>query len=148
MGRLFIRMVNGEPFEHPIFEENFKQAFPEVDIDNLPEGYAEFIRVEQPILGPYVKSQSVQYVKGEDGLVRDVWSEEMMNEEEKIAKQNEVKDEWVALNRYASWTFNEETCEFDPPVPRPEDGEVYWWDEEEYESDNTQGWVLYTPPEE
>ena len=30
---------------------------------------------------------------------------------------------------FYSWIFNETTCEWDPPVPYPEDGKIYIWDE-------------------
>ena len=58
-----------------------------------------------------------------------------MTEEEKTEKQNAIKAEW-AENGFASWTFNEETCSFDPPTEKP-DGD-YWWDEE------TTSWVEVT----
>ena len=42
---LFIRLVNGEPFEHPIMGDNFREAFPHIDTDNLPSEFARFLRV-------------------------------------------------------------------------------------------------------
>ena len=60
---LFIRIVNGQPFEHPIFGDNFRQAFPEVDTENLPSEFARFIKVtptpaefEVPVGSTYVWS--------------------------------------------------------------------------------------------
>jgi hypothetical protein len=49
-----------------------------------------------------------------------------MTLEEKTAKQDEIKQNWTD---FLSWTFNEETCEFEPPVPYPEDGNRYSWNE-------------------
>lgn len=34
-----------------------------------------------------------------------------------------------------SWVFNEETCQYTPPLPYPTDGNVYVWDE------NTVNWL-------
>lgn len=31
---------------------------------------------------------------------------------------------------FASWVLNEETCQWDSPVPYPGDGQLYVWDEE------------------
>jgi len=45
--KLLIRLENGAPFEHPILEENFKQAFPDVDTDNLPSWVAQFVRKDK-----------------------------------------------------------------------------------------------------
>jgi outer membrane lipoprotein-sorting protein len=58
-----------------------------------------------------------------------------MTQEEKTEKQNQVKIWWESQNK-ASWIFNEETCSFDPPVPYPDDGNVYVWDED------TITWIL------
>ena len=30
---------------------------------------------------------------------------------------------------FPSWTLNESTCDWAPPVPHPQDGELYNWDE-------------------
>lgn len=125
---LFIRIQDGQPFEHPIFGDNFRQAFPEIDTENLPEGFARFERVLCPnAAGVY----EVDYCTYEwvDGVVKDVWRVRPMTDEEKAAKQQLVKD-WWAQHGYASWTFDEEACMFVPPVPYPNDGTPYHWHEE------------------
>ena len=38
--------------------------------------------------------------------------------------------EFFARMHYASWIFNEETLLYDAPVPYPDDGKDYQWDEE------------------
>lgn len=124
--RLFIRIQNGQPFEHPIFENNFKVAFPEIDVDNLPEGFAEFKRVAPPQLGPYEKNQSVEYQLDENGFWTDVFSCEQMTEQERIEKQNEIKSYGAEFD---SWVFDEELCDFVAPTPKPDDGKLYFWDE-------------------
>lgn len=37
---------------------------------------------------------------------------------------------------FASWTLNEETCLWEPPVAYPDDGQMYQWDED------TTSWVV------
>lgn len=125
---LFIRIQNGQPFEHPIFGDNFRQAFPNVDTNNLPPEFARFVRVTAPVLGPYEKNQTVSY-QLVDGVYTDVFTCEQMTAEEIAAKQQATKDAWVANNGFASWTFNETTCAFEAPTPRPTDGKFYRWDE-------------------
>lgn len=127
---LFIRIKDGQPFEHPILAHNFKQAFSNVDTNNLPPEFARFERVEAPHLSVYEKNQRVQYELGEDGVYRDVWYCDQMSKEEKTEKQNQVKEQWTQNGGFASWTFDEETCSFVPPTPRPNDGNMYIWDEE------------------
>lgn len=127
---LYIRIKDGQPFEHPILGDNFRAAFPKINTDNLPPEFARFKRVEAPILGAYQKNQRVQYERNEDGVVCDVWYCDQMSEEEKIEKQNQVKNQWTENGGFASWTFDDETCSFVAPIPRPDDGNVYFWNEE------------------
>jgi hypothetical protein len=42
---------------------------------------------------------------------------------------NRDKDAFIPPKPYQSWVLNEETCLWNPPVPHPNDGKVYNWDE-------------------
>lgn len=137
---LFIRIKNGQPFEHPITEENFILAFPKIDVSNLPTNFARFERVPRPELGVYELYTGVTY-EWVDGVVKDVHHTRLMTQEEKTAKQNTYKDFWNSQWGYASWTFDEENCVFVPPIPKPVDGNVYDWDEQ------TTSWILVQAPE-
>ena len=125
---LFIRIVDGQPFEHPIFGDNFRQAFPNVDTNNLPAEFARFERVAAPIVGVYENYTGVTY-ELIDGIYKDVHHVIPMTAEEIAAKQQAAKDAWVTNNGFASWKFNETTCIFEAPTPRPSDGKHYHWDE-------------------
>jgi hypothetical protein len=48
---------------------------------------------------------------------------------------DEVRDAFIPPKPYPSWTLNEQTCLWDPPYPKPVDGNLYNWDE------NLQMWV-------
>jgi hypothetical protein len=130
---LFIRLKNGQPFEHPIFEDNFRQAFPDIDTENLPESFARFTRIEPPVIGIYNVYEGVSY-EWRDGVVIDVHHVRDMTVEEKTDRQNFVKSDW-ANSGYTSWVFDETTCSFKPPVTYPTDGKTYRWDE------STVSWV-------
>jgi hypothetical protein len=43
---------------------------------------------------------------------------------------NEELDAFIAPKPYESWTLNEVTCRWMSPVPYPQDGRIYEWDEE------------------
>ena len=50
---------------------------------------------------------------------------------------------------FASWTLNNTTWVWQAPIPTPtlteeqmDEGKYYTWDEDAYQADNTQGWVL------
>ncbi len=40
------------------------------------------------------------------------------------------RDAFVPPKPYNSWTLNEDTCRWDPPVAYPNDGQLYTWNEE------------------
>jgi hypothetical protein len=124
---LFIRIKDGQPFEHPIFGDNFRAAFPDVDTNNLPAEFARFVRVEAPAIGVYETNQTVSY-QLVDGVYTDVFSVEQMTAEEIAEKQQAVKDMWAA-DGFTSWVFNAATCAFEAPTPYPADGKQYDWDE-------------------
>jgi hypothetical protein len=39
------------------------------------------------------------------------------------------RDAFIPPKPFASWVLNEETCQWDAPVPRPNDDKPYQWDE-------------------
>ena len=85
--KLFIFLDGGRPREHPILEANFREAFPLIDLSNLPSNVAVFERVGRPALGEYQKlSHSYDVV---DGVVKDVWRIEAMTDEERAAVDSE-----------------------------------------------------------
>ena len=125
---LYIRIKDGQPFEHPIFGDNFRQVFPEIDVNNLPPEFAKFERVERPILGMYevMVSETATY-ELIDGIWKDVWHKRDMTAEEKEATKQaiiqQVKTIWEnrpQAENWSAWVFNEDTFKYDPPIPRPE----------------------------
>jgi hypothetical protein len=125
---LYIRIKDGQPFEHPIFGDNFRQAFPDIDVNNLPAEFARFERVERPVLGQYevMLSENATY-ELIDGVYKDVWHKRDMTEEEREAKRQAsiqaVQSAWAArpqAENWSAWVLNEETFAYDPPIPRPE----------------------------
>lgn len=134
---LFIQVKDGQPFEHPIFGDNFRQAFPDVDVNNLPNTFAKFLRVAPPKLGVYEVYEGVSYSLRSDGSYMDVHHVRLMTGEEITAKQTAVKTAWAeAANGYASWNFSDALCEYVAPVTKPEDGNAYAWRESDL------SWVL------
>jgi hypothetical protein len=128
MENLFIQIRDGKPFEHPITEDNMRLAFPDIDLDNLPDNFAKFTRVHTPQIGVYEIYNGVSYEIIDGGYV-DVHNIRQMTDEEKINKQNEMKTWWRENNFPVSWIFDEVLCQFKSPVNRPEDGKHYYWDE-------------------
>jgi hypothetical protein len=51
-----------------------------------------------------------------------------------------VRDAFYTPQPYASWTFNETTCQWEPPIAYPTDGKDYGWFEP------NQQWIEVTGP--
>jgi len=49
---------------------------------------------------------------------------------------DQTKDAFIAPRPFNSWTLNEDTCQWESPVAKPDDGQNYKWNEE------TKSWDL------
>lgn len=43
---------------------------------------------------------------------------------------DEERDAFIPPQPFESWTLNETTCRWQAPVPYPQDGRIYQWDED------------------
>ena len=125
---LYIETENGNPINHPAFEDNLMQAF-----GSIPERWEPFTRVEQPIPTVYqiLESDEPVYTKIE-GVWTDVWSLRDMTAEEKSTKQQAVRDAFNTreqASNWSAWTLDEATCTMQPPIPRPDpvEGVLVFW---------------------
>lgn len=41
-----------------------------------------------------------------------------------------VRDAFIPEKPFPSWTLNETTCDWDPPIAMPDDGKYYKWNED------------------
>lgn len=108
---LFIQIKDGAPFEHPIFGDNFRQAFPDVDTEKLPPEFARFERVQPPSVGVYEVYEGVAY-ELIDGVYKDVHRVRALTEQEKQAKIAEA----LSQPHPSDWVFSEEYCAWIPPA--------------------------------
>lgn len=130
--QLYIQIRDGQPYEHPILEENLVAAFPDIDLNNLPPEFARFERVANPRLANIYQLDVVSYQWVGD-VVKDVWTVQDKDPEEqnKIrAEQRQAAiDRWNSLpqrENFSAWVFNEDTLKYEPPIPRPTDGKYMW----------------------
>ena len=52
---------------------------------------------------------------------------------------DEARDAFISPKSYSSWTLNEDTCLWEAPSAKPDDGKEYIWNEE------TTSWVELVP---
>jgi hypothetical protein len=132
--RLFIRIKNGKPFEHPIVEDNFRQAFPHIDPDNLPPEFAEFIRGAPPAIDRFEVYEGVEY-KWNGYAYKDHHKKRPMNGAEKAAEIAKIK----GRKPKESWVWDEEKLTWQPPK-RPTIGGPWRFDPV------AKDWVIATEP--
>ena len=122
---LYIQIKDGKPFEHPIFGDNFRQAFPHIDTNNLPPEFARFVRVAAPAVGVFEVYEECTY-ELVDGVYTDVHKVRFMTDEEKATKIEQAR-----ANLPANWTQNEETLQpVMPPRPTVKGAYPYKFDRE------------------
>jgi hypothetical protein len=126
---LVIRIQNQEIIGHPITKENFIQAYPSLNFNDPGPNFAKFNRIPQPQIQVYEVLEGCEY-RWNNNIVEDYWIVRQMTNEEKLSKQNQIKQIWQENNGFQSWIFNEEICEFVAPIPYPNDGKKYIWNEE------------------
>ena len=128
METCYIQIKDGKPINHPVLFSNLLAAIPNLNVVDSPD-WMECQIVYPPDLGPYHKGLTVEYVlvDGKTDIYTNKYSFVEMTAEEKTAKQNATK----AKSHWDSWIFNETTCEYEPPVAKPDesDGKVYIWNE-------------------
>ncbi len=56
-------------------------------------------------------------------------------------KYDETRDAFIPPQPFGSWTLNEDTCQWEPPIPYPTDGKYYGWFEP------NQQWIEITGPQ-
>lgn len=88
---LFIQIRDGQPYQHPILGSNFREAFPDIDVNNLPPEFARFERIECPNEATKFQVDEVSY-QWVNGIVKDVWSVREMNEQERQQKIEEIAE--------------------------------------------------------
>ena len=45
-------------------------------------------------------------------------------------KYDSTRDAFISPKPFKSWTLNEDTCRWEAPVAKPDDGQDYYWNEE------------------
>lgn len=111
----YIRIVDGQPYEHPIAGDNFRAAFPNVDENNLPADFAGFIRIDPTTvtLKPY-EFYIENYVWDGD-VVSDDWQVGEVPPEEKAT----MREAAYAEDHPEGYIFNEEWFVWEPDLNAP-----------------------------
>jgi len=128
---LYIQVENGEPINHPAFEDNLIQAF-----GSVPSNWEPFNRVNRPILSIYQLFESDDPIYQKiNGVWTDVWLFRDMTSDEKASLIAKVQANPPGPNLI----LNTDTLDWEPNTPMPNDGKNYFWHPKKGM------WVEYTP---
>lgn len=131
MLNLFIKLENGEPVNHPTTEENLLQFYPDLEVNNPPDGWGKFIREPHPDMNFFETVDTVNYELSEEYTKQfgtktwhDVYTIREMTPEEKEQKclsffSKKLED--------LHPSFNSVSGMFIPTKPMPQDGKFYEW---------------------
>jgi hypothetical protein len=107
---LYIRIVDGQPVDHPILGDNLRHALG-IDTNNLPPEFARFVRIAN---STRPRAYEVSYVKYEwvGDIVKDVFYIRPMNEQER----QEYRDMCYAYDHPEGYIFNEDNAQWMPNI--------------------------------
>lgn len=127
--KYFVKIENGQPVSGVITEQNLFQAFPHFANNGVSSEFAIVKKATEtaPETPPYHNWAGTKVV-----MVDGAWVEqhvfEPMTEAEREATKAAAKY-WHEKTGLKSWIWNENDCSFYPPVPQPQDGKTYEWNE-------------------
>lgn len=137
--RCYIRVSDGQVVGNPVVAENMIQAFPGIDLDNLPEGWAPFDRIQQPedLLTSCTQVAVCTYTLSSDDVTwQDTWTAREMTYEERVEAYAEKLSLGIV---FPNMQLNPATLVWEPNTPMPTDGNTYRWKK------RTGEWVIDTP---
>ena len=123
----YAKVVSGEVVNVIVAEESFFNDF----VDTSP---GEWIQTS------YCTREGIHYQSGENGL--EDFSTPSEDQSKALRKNfagigysyDATRDAFIPPKPYNSWTLNEDSCTWQPPVEKPTNGNRYTWNED------TQSW--------
>lgn len=92
---LYIQLRDGQPYEHPILADNFREAFPDVDTTTFPnEHFARFVRLPRP-KNPRGQVYDHTTYEWDGDVVTDVHHFRDITDEEREAQKAQVIEEAI-----------------------------------------------------
>jgi len=135
----FAKILEGEVINVIVAEQDFMDNF----IDSTP---GTWVQTSYNTLG------GVHYQRNDDGSLGDASDDQTKALRKNFAgvgyKYDADADAFHAPQPFPSWTLNQTTFLWEPPVAIPSDAIInggtvkYYWNEDAYQADNTTGWVL------
>jgi hypothetical protein len=133
---LYIKVSEeGVPETHPILEDNLKNLIVNFDPLHPPKNIFKFIKTPIPELQ---EDQVYDYMDYEyspelsEQYGQTVWHEVHHVKKIEDTDREKIISEFKKINpELSDWVYDEESKSLVPPVPKPNDGKMYFWNTDE-----------------
>jgi hypothetical protein len=134
----YIKFENSNPVGHPATLENLQQIYPNFLNDFESLGYYPIEMLRPPAVSSSFPTVIIEpRYELQNGVATMYYITRQMTQEEKQKRYNEMLDYGHV---YIGWTLNSENLFWEPPIPMPDDGQNYSWD------NDTQNWKVTPEP--
>jgi hypothetical protein len=128
----YVKVVDGTVVNGIVAEPEFFDTF----VDSSP---GEWIKTSYNMLGGvYYDPATGEPHADQAGMIAADEGRQRKNYAGLGYTYDRTRNAFIPPKPFASWTLNEDSCLWEPPVALPTDGKVYRWDEE------TTNWVEVT----
>ena len=125
----YAKVQNGVVTQVIVAEPEFFDTF----VDTSP---GKWIKTSYNIRGGVYYDPTTNRPAADQSIIEGDEARQRKNYAGKGFTYDRERDAFIPPKPYDSWVLNEDTCLYDPPVPYPDDGNDYTWDEE------TTSWVV------
>ena len=125
----YAKVQNGTVTQVIVAEPEFFDSF----VDSSP---GKWIKTSYNIRGGVYYDPNTNQPAEDQSVINGDEARQRKNYAGKGYAYDRDRDAFIPPKPYDSWVLNEDTCLWDPPVPYPDDGNDYRWDEE------TTSWVV------
>lgn len=129
--KLYIKVINGVPIDHPLTDQNLSLLHPGVDFQDenaaAKYGYIPFVRTKEP--QHVYKKRANNYYVFDGNVVKEVWNVTEMLDSEKQQLIDAEQTRWSMLSGHItrpSWKLNVAACRYEPPIQKPTDDAYIW----------------------
>lgn len=136
----FAKVKDGKVIKVIVAEPEFFNNF----VDDEP---GQWIKTSYNIRGGVYLEPNTNTPASDQSVINDDEGRQRKNYAGIGFTYDKTRDAFIPPQPFDSWTLNETTCLWDPPISKPANGNdfIYKWDENLYQSDTsdpkTLGWV-------
>jgi len=124
----FAKIQNNTVTQVIVAEHEFFDTF----VDNSP---GKWIKTSYNMRGGVYYDPETNQPAADQSVINDDEARQRKNYAGKGFTYDKTLDAFIPPKPHDSWLLNEQTCLWEPPIPRPDDVKDYRWDEE------TTNWV-------